>query len=233
MATTARVKVLGFGFALLFLLCSKVAAQGYPVIDVANVMQTVQAVAQLKQQLQSQLALYQSLTGVRGMATLLANPALANYLPVDWNAIYAQVRAQGYQGLSPAAQLFRQQTAIFDCQVKSGASLALCNHELNKNAQDAAFVAAAYGRAQQRVEQLDSLRLQIDLASDSKAIADLGARLTSETAAISNELAKLQLYKAMSDTEERLIAQQKHELGMQRLELTGVGTQYLGPTSRQ
>jgi type IV secretion system protein VirB5 len=228
---TITRRPIGHCLSLFLLLgpCVDAIGQGIPVIDAANVLQTIQAVAQLKQQVESQMALYQSLTGARGMGALLANPALANYLPPNWGDVYSQVRSRGYGGLSPAAQAFRGQTSIYSCAAKSGQALALCNHELNKNSQDVAFVAQAYARAQQRVQQLDGLRTQIDASTDAKAIADLNARLAVEAAAIGNEQAKLQLYKAMSDTEDRLIAQQKHELGMQRLELSGTGGRAVAP----
>jgi type IV secretion system protein VirB5 len=200
-----------------------VQAQGVPVIDVANLVQSIEAVAQLKQQLQSQTALLQSLTGARGMGTMYNDPSLANYVPPDWRARYAAVRTRGYAGLSPAAQQFRRSTSIFDCAAKSGAALDLCNHELNKNAQDAAYLNQAYDQAQSRFAELVRLRGQIDASADAKATSDLNARLAEETAVVMNEQAKLQLYKSMSDTEDRLIAQQKHELAMKRLEATGSG----------
>jgi len=63
-------------------------AQGIPVIDAANLVQTVQQVVnditkinnQVQQigQLQSQLA---SMNGVRGLGTILDNPLLRNYVP--------------------------------------------------------------------------------------------------------------------------------------------------------
>lgn len=52
---------------------------------------------------------------------------------------------------------------------------------------------------------------QINSTSDPKAIAELQARITAETAAVQNEQTKMQLFALASQAEDRLIQQQQRE----------------------
>ena len=208
-------------------------AQGMPVIDVANIAQAMRTVTQLRMQLEQELVLFRSLNGSRGMGDLFVNPALQNYLPKNWQSLYAAERNGGYAGLSSQGQAFRSQTAVFNCNGKTGDALLVCNHDLNKAAEDEVFGSGAYNAAQQRLAEIQGLTQQINAATDPKAIADLSARLQSESASIENEATKLQLFKMLSDSEDRLIVQQKHELGMKRAAATGTASQGMSPLNFQ
>lgn len=222
------------GCALLQGIVSTAAhAQGMPVIDVANIVQAMQTVTQLRMQLEQELVLFRSLNGSRGMGDLFVNPALQNYLPENWQSLYAAERNGGYAGLNAQGQAFRSQTAVFNCNGKTGDALLVCNHDLNKAAEDEAFGSGAYNAAQQRLAEIQGLTQQINAATDPKAIADLSARLQSESASIENEATKLQLFKMLSDSEDRLIVQQKHELGMKRAAATGTASQGMSPLNFQ
>lgn len=215
----------------LALLVSLLAAPGalaqIPVTDAANLNQQIQQVAswaqqlqQMKAQIEQQRQMFQSLNGVRGLGNLLNDPALKNALPSDWQAVYAKIAAGGYAGLTGDAKALRDAARLYDCQDKAGTALTLCQRELNKAAQDKAYGQQAYASAQARVDQIQNLMTQIDATTDAKAIAELGARLQAENAMIQNEQTKLQLFKMLADTEERLIAQQKHEIDQQRTHRT-------------
>src|SRR5271155_2861366 len=86
----AALAVLGLSCAI-----SAPASAGMPVIDVANLAQSIQQVISWGQQLQSMAAhlrqleqTYQSLTGPRGMQNLLPiAPGARNYLPADYSAL--------------------------------------------------------------------------------------------------------------------------------------------------
>ena len=231
MKSAIRMAV-GLGWVLLYGIVSPEAgAQGMPVIDVANIFQAMQTVTQLRMQLEQQLVLFRSLNGSRGMGDLFENPALQNYLPANWQSLYAAERNSGYTGLNTQGRQFRSQTAVFDCNGKTGDALLVCNHDLNKAAEDEVFGSGAYNAAQQRLAEIQGLTQQINAATDPKAIADLSARLQSESASIENEATKLQLFKMLSDAEDRLIVQQKHELGMKRAAATGTASQGISPLS--
>ena len=81
-------------------------AQGIPVIDIANLIQTIQQVMnditeisnQVEQisQLQAQVS---SMNGARMLGTVSDNPALRNYLPANAYTSLNAITGTGYGGL--------------------------------------------------------------------------------------------------------------------------------------
>lgn len=190
-----------------------------PTTDIAGLIQAIQQVQALKdqleamqQQLQNQRQLYNSLNGSRGIGNLLNDPRLRDTLPPNWQKVYASVMTGGYSGLTDTAKLIRDTNKIYECPASlSEDQLKRCNREMNKTAQDKAFANDAYEASQRRLDNIQALMLQINNATDQKTILDLQARIQSEQAMIQNEQTKLQMFKMMSDAEDKLIAQQKHE----------------------
>ncbi len=74
----------------------------------------------------------------------------------------------------------------------------------------------AYQTELQELNQIESLMQQIDVTQDPKGIAELQARIQSESTAVGNEMTKLQLFKMLADTEDKLIAEQQSELVLSR-----------------
>jgi type IV secretion system protein VirB5 len=74
----------------------------------------------------------------------------------------------------------------------------------------------AYQTELQELSQIQSLMQQINVTQDPKGVAELQARIQSESTAVDNEMTKLQLFRMLSDTEDRLIAEQQGELLMSR-----------------
>lgn len=194
-----------------------------PTTDIAGLIQAIQQVQALKdqleamqQQLQNQRQLYNSLNGSRGIGNLLNDPRLRDTLPPNWQKVYTTVMAGGYSGLTDTAKLIRDTNKIYDCPTSLPEDqLKRCNREMHKTAQDKAFANDAYEASQRRLDNIQALMGQINNASDQKAILDLQARIQSENAMIQNEQTKLQMFKMMSEAEDRLIAQQKHEQDLQ------------------
>lgn len=190
-----------------------------PVTDAASLAQQIQQVAAWGQQIEAmrnqitnQQLLYGSLNGSRGIGQLLNNPALRDSLPSNWQQVYASVMSGGYAGLTGSAKSIRDANAIYQCpSTLPQDQLQRCYREMNKTAQDKAFASDAYSSAQKRLDNIQSLMGQIDNATDQKTILDLQVRIQSEQAMIQNEQTKLQMFKMMSDAEDKLIAQQKHE----------------------
>src|SRR5438445_12603099 len=91
---------------------ASVFATGIPVLDIANLGQAMQQVAAWQQQyaqMQSQItqakSSFDSMTGDRGMGTLLSGSR--TYLPADWNSAMATLNQGGgtsYGALAQAAQ---------------------------------------------------------------------------------------------------------------------------------
>ena len=193
-----------------------VHAQGIPVFDAQNVAQALSTVAQLEQQVQQEIQLYQSMNGSRGFGALLSNPVLANSLPSNWTSVYTAIQNGGYAGLTGGAQALRSAGEIYNCEDQSGIDQQVCQRALNKPFQDKAFGMQAYQTELQELNQIQSLMQQIDVTQDPKGVAELQARIQSESTAVGNEMTKLQLFRMLSDTEDRLIAEQQGELVMSR-----------------
>jgi type IV secretion system protein VirB5 len=193
-----------------------VHAQGIPVFDAQNVAQAIATVAQLEQQVQQEIQLYQSMNGTRGFGQLLGNPVLANSLPSNWMSVYTSVQNGGYSGLTGNAQALRSASEIYNCRDQSGVDQQVCQRALNKPFQDKAFGMQAYQTELQELNQIESLMQQIDVTQDPKGIAELQARIQSESTAVGNEMTKLQLFKMLADTEDKLIAEQQSELVLSR-----------------
>jgi type IV secretion system protein VirB5 len=191
-------------------------AQGIPVFDAQNVVQAIATVGQLKQEVQQELQLYQSLSGTRGFGELMSNPVLSNSLPSNWQSVYTAIRNGGYAGLTGSAQTLRSASEIYDCEDQSGIDQQVCQRALNKPFQDKAFGTQAYQIELQELDQIESLMQQIDVTQDQKGIGELQARIQIESTAIGNEMTKLQLFRMLADSEDRLIAEQQQELVLKR-----------------
>lgn len=207
----------------LMVACATANAQ-IPVTDVASLTQQMQQVAAwgqqiqgMKDQLGQQQQMFNSMNGARGIGQLLNNPALKNTLPADWQNVYSSVQAGGYAGLTGSAKAIRDANAVYDCSSGPANTVARCNQELNKVAQDKAFANDAYTASQRRLDNVQSLMGQIDNATDTKQIQDLQVRMQAENAMIQNEQTKLMMFKMMADAEDKLIIQQKHETDMKNV----------------
>jgi type IV secretion system protein VirB5 len=191
-------------------------AQGIPVFDAQNVVQAIAMVVQLEQQVQQEIQLFQSMNGTRGFGQLLSSPVLANSLPSNWMNVYTAVQGGGYAGLTGSAQALRSASELYNCEEQGGLDQQICQRALNKPFQDKAFAMQAYQNELQELKQIQSLMQQIDVTQDPKGVAELQARIESESAAVGNEMTKLQLFRMLADTEDKLIAEQQSELVLSR-----------------
>lgn len=191
--------------------------------QVANFAKYVEQIAKLKAQLDQAKQQYDSLTGMRNLGQIFDNPAFKNYLPQEWQDVYSRVQNGGYKGLTGTAALIKDANQLFDtCKTKTGADKTLCERAASKAAQDKAFASEAFGKAKDRLSQIEGLMRQINQTQDPKAIAELQARITAEGAAIQNEQTKMQLFALASQAEDRLIQQQRREANARTWGATGV-----------
>jgi type IV secretion system protein VirB5 len=191
-------------------------AQGIPVFDAQNVVQAIAMVVQLEQTVQQEIQLYQSMNGSRGFGQLLDSPVLVNSLPSNWMGVYTAIQGGGYAGLTGPAQALRSASERYNCEDQDGIDQQICQRALNKPFQDKAFATQAYQSELQELNQIQSLMQQIDVTQDPKGVAELQARIQSESTAVGNEMTKLQLFRMLSDTEDKLIAEQRSELVLSR-----------------
>ncbi|MDR8394857.1 MAG: P-type DNA transfer protein VirB5 [Paraburkholderia sp.] len=198
------------------LMSSWARAQGIPVYDAQNVVQAIATVGQLKDEVQQEMQLYQSLSGTRGFGELMNNPVLPNSLPSNWQSVYTAIQNGGYVGLTGNAQTLRSASQIYNCEDQRGLDQQVCQRALNKPFQDKAFGTQAYQTELQELDQIQGLMQQIDVTQDQKGIGELQARIQIESTAVGNEMTKLQLFRMLADSEDRLIAEQQQELVLKR-----------------
>lgn len=196
--------------------CGTVHAQGIPVFDASNVAQAIAQVGQLEQQVQQEIQLFNSLNGSRGFGALLSTHVTANSLPANWMSTYTAIQRSGSAGLTASAQALRSASQLYNCTDQTGVDQQLCQRQLNKPFQDKAFGMQAYQTELQELNQIQSLMQKIDATQDPKGIAELQARIQAESTTVGNETTKLQLFRMLSEAEDKLIEEQKSELILSR-----------------
>jgi type IV secretion system protein VirB5 len=202
-----RSRLLMVSLPALMLATSSARAQ-FAVIDLASVAQLVEQAQTLAQQLaaaraqvaQAQ-AQYQSITGNRGMQSLL-NGTVRNYLPTQWSQLGSVLQGSGagYAALAADFQSSLQANAVLSPQQLA----ALPSDERAQIAyarQSVALLQAlsqdALSNASGRFASIQQLIDAIPRAADQKGILDLQTRINAEQGMLQNEQTKLQvLYQA-------------------------------------
>ncbi len=210
----------------LALLCLAPASQAqWAVVDVGAIAQLLQQIKLLQQEIQTaenQLnqaqQAYQSMTGTRGMQTLLSG-VNRNYLPSNWQSL--QNLATGSPGSygSLAGQL---QSALQTNSVLTAAQVAQLSPQERTQLQTGRNSAAvlqmssqqALDTTSQRFAELQQLINAIPTATDQKGILELHARIAAEQAMLQNENTKLMLLYHAAQAQEMAREQQARELSI-------------------
>jgi type IV secretion system protein VirB5 len=211
-----------------------VQAQGIPVIDVANLVQTIQQVLddvtainnQVQQitQLQSQL---DSINGMRNLGNVFNNPMLRNYVPAEAYTYLNAVNSSGYSGLNATAKTLRDAGMVYNCMDLAGAARTDCQAALAQPYQQKGLLQDAMKSAAGRLTQINSLMDQIDATTDQKAVQEIQARIGAENALLAHEVSQVQMLQGMADSEERIARSRERERQYQMLGRTGKIADYL------
>jgi type IV secretion system protein VirB5 len=209
-------------------------AQGIPVIDVANLVQTVQQVLddvtsienQVQQitQLQGQL---NSINGMRNLGNVFNNPALQNYVPAQAYTVLNAVDISGYSALSSTAKSLRDASMVYNCLDLAGAAQTRCQATLAAPYQQKGLLQDAMTAAAGRLSQIQSLMTQINATSDQKGVQEIQARIDAENAMLGHEMSQIQMLQGMGDSEERIARSQDRERQYEMLARTGKISDYL------
>lgn len=181
------------GAALTIVLIPAAQAQ-WAVIDVGAIAQLIQEAATLKQQLstiEQQLAQaqqqFQSMTGTRGMQTLLSG-INRNYFPANSTQLMSALATPIQATLNSNAVLTAQQMAAFSPAQQQQLNAARGNAALLQ-----VTTQQAYATASNRFASVQQLISAIPTATDQKGILDLQARIQAELGMLQNEQTKLQV----------------------------------------
>jgi type IV secretion system protein VirB5 len=207
--------------AVLLLLFALVAKANYPVFDASNFAKMVETVEMLQRELAELRATYNAVSGTRNLGAILYNPALRQYLPDDWRGIYDAAAAGGYAGLSGNIQTIAQAERLpgtVEAQMDAVRARSTRAAQTNK-----AVALNAYEGEKARLTEIEGLMQRVNGTSDMKGVAEIQARIGAEQAVIANEATKLQLVAMLQQAEERLEAQQRHDLAQKILSPRNTG----------
>ena len=218
----SRVKLTVIAMAVVGLLVvsptSKAHSTGIPVVDMANLVQSMlQALAWIQQFQQMQQQILQAdqqihaIMGSRNMGSLMNNLTLAGVVPSDVNAVYQAIRFGGVQGLTAAAQIIRHNRMIYNCEGKTGDALRICQNMLNQTPQSQAYYANTYQMLLGRMQQIRALTTRINQTEDEKGILELNGRIAAEQAQVSNDTNRILTMKSMIEAEEKAAQQEQQE----------------------
>jgi type IV secretion system protein VirB5 len=221
--------------ASILLTCAGSAhAGGIPVIDVANLAQTVQQVmndiTKIKNQvdqitkLQDQL---KSINGVRNLGEVFNNPALANYVPANAHEFLNDVTSAGYAGLGATGRALRDAGMVYNCADRTGLARTNCEAALAQPYQQKGLLQDAMKTASGRLAQIRSLMGQINATNDQKSVQEIQARIGAENALLAHEMSQVQMLQGMADSEERIARSRDREHQHQMLIRTGKVSDYL------
>ena len=191
----------------------KVKAQGsgIPTFDAAGFIQTVEELARMQELIekaeQEITALdnqYQAMTGSRGMGDLLNDISQQNirrYSPKNWQDNLKILKAGGNPGsLSDLKKLYVDKRNLFS-HIKNkyiypdnpdNENIASFGHARDTTLGSMALSETSFNRNDIRISNYENLIDQIDLATDTKASADLANRIAIENGLTSSELIRLQ-----------------------------------------
>jgi type IV secretion system protein VirB5 len=209
-------------------------AQGIPVIDIANLLQTLMQVLNDITEIQNQVAQIRqlesqvrSINGIRNLGDVFNNPALRNYIPAE---VYTQINAitaTGYSGLNATAKTLRDARMVYNCLDLRGGARTDCQAALAQPYQQKGLLQDAMKSAAGRLTQIQSLMRQINATADQKAVQEIQARIGAENALLAHEVSQVQMLQGMADSEERIAKSRDRERQYQMLGRTGKVSDFL------
>ena len=232
-----RFRLAAIAFAAVVPLASfspRSQAQGIPVIDIANLIQTITQVLndvtkianQIEQieALQSQLA---SINGMRNLGEVFDSAALRNYVPANAHNLVNAVDSSGYAGLTSTSKALRDAQMLYNCLDRAGSARTECQATLAQPYQQKGMLQDAMKAASGRLDQIKSLMTQINGTSDQKAVLEIQARIGAENAMLQHEMSQVQMLTGMADSEERIARSRDRERQAEMLNRTGKISDYL------
>jgi type IV secretion system protein VirB5 len=193
----------------------------WAVIDAPAIVQLIQEVQTMTQQLattkaqlmQAQQAL-QTMTGARGMESLLSG-TVRNYQPTSWTQVTGTLQGSGgFPALSSDVQNLVSANAVLSAQrlaTLSPSAQQLIQGQRQWGAMQQALAHQALSNASSRFASIQNLISAIPTAADQKAILDLQARIGAELGMLQNEQIKVQILNQSTQAQVLSLRQQARE----------------------
>jgi type IV secretion system protein VirB5 len=176
------------------------AHAGIPVIDVTAIMNMVQQILHQLTMIENQVAqieqaraMLQNMSGSRMLGTLLRDPALNNYVPLNAPVQLDTVVLNGYGGLTAPARVLRDADMVWNCDGMAEPYRTQCQAVLGQPYQNKALLRQAITMAAQRIGQINGLLTAINGTTDQASKLEIGARIQGEQALLQHEATRAQL----------------------------------------
>lgn len=188
---------------------------GVVVYDPTSLAKTLEEMAnqldQLKQQLATQKATYESLAKTTNIGDLLdtSTSSLANNLPDDWKKVYSDAMNSSSSVTGDVQSMVGDFNSEVDDMNPSDAIKALNKKLAEKGAYDRVIAEKAYNNQMQELSDMQALTEQISTTKDVKEVADLQARIQTAQGAIQGEQAKLKLMSMLQESQDKLYEAQR------------------------
>ena len=203
-------------------------AQGIPVIDIANLVQTLMQVLNDVTEIENQVEQIthlqdqvKSINGTRNLGNVFNDPSLRNYVPADAYGYLNAVGSSGYGGLSPTARSLRDAGMVYNCMDMTGSARTGCQATLAQPYQQKGLLQDAMRSAAGRLAQIQSLMNQINSTGDQKAVLEIQARIGAENALLAHEMSQVQMLQGLADSEERIARSRDRERQYETLNRSG------------
>jgi type IV secretion system protein VirB5 len=210
---------------------ANIASAGIPVIDAANLAQSIQQViawagqqVQMVTQIDNQVTQITNqatqiarITGTRNLGQVFNNPLLQQVVPANVPQVTAAVGSQGFSGLTTPAQSIRTATMLYNCLDRPVGQLRTsCQAPLSMNSQAQAWQTSGLSTVTQRVQEIQNMQQQINTTADPMAINQVQAALAAETAQVTNDQNRIALMNQQLQTAKAaaIQAQIEHNLRM-------------------
>ena len=194
---------------------SAIEGTGVVVYDPTSLAKTLEEMAnqldQLKQQLATQKATYESLAKTTNIGDLLdtSTSSLANNLPDDWKKVYSDAMNSSSSVTGDVQSMVGDFNSEVDDMNPSDAIKALNKKLAEKGAYDRVIAEKAYNNQMQELSDMQALTEQISTTKDVKEVADLQARIQTAQGAIQGEQAKLKLMSMLQESQDKLYEAQR------------------------
>ena len=230
----SRLRIVIATATLLVLAAPDTQAQGIPVIDAANLVQTVRQALNSLQEIKNQVEQIKQLqqqiessTGGRGLGRVSHNPLLSNYLPLRAYTYIDAVSDGGYRSLTATGKALRDKGMVYNCADLTGAAQRDCQARLAAPYQQKGLLQDAMKSASGRLAQITALMDKINATHDQKSVQEIQARIGAENAMLAHENSQVQLLQGLADSEERIARSREKERQYQMLTRRGRIAQYL------
>ncbi|EIM8903184.1 type IV secretion system protein [Salmonella enterica] len=186
-------------------------AEGVLVFDPKAIIEMGNQIEQLKQQLATQKATYESLAKTTDIGNLLGSStsAIAKNLPDDWRKVYSDAMNSTSSVTGDVQSMVGDFNSEVDDMNPSDAIKTLNKKLAEKGAYDRVIAEKAYNNQMQELSDMQELTEQISTTKDVKEVADLQARIQTAQGAIQGEQAKLKLMSMLQESQDKLYEAQR------------------------